>query len=126
MHSQQNIKICPKHVEFHSKNKSEKLVHLVGFIKRIYHNARSSECQNLQNGSNYMDCSSVRLMLIYGHCYGNSDNVVSLKWKADGTASSYSNGSSWTCRSDVLEQCFSTFVRPQPGKFFFHKTRARS
>ena len=23
---------CPKHVEFHSKNKSEKLVHLVGFI----------------------------------------------------------------------------------------------
>jgi len=25
---------CPKHVEFHSKNKSEKLVHLVGFILR--------------------------------------------------------------------------------------------
>ena len=25
---------CPKHVEFHSKNKSEKLVHLVGFIIR--------------------------------------------------------------------------------------------
>ena len=23
---------CPKHVEFHSKNKSEKSVHLVGFI----------------------------------------------------------------------------------------------
>jgi len=23
---------CPKHVEFHSKNKFEKLVHLVGFI----------------------------------------------------------------------------------------------
>ena len=22
-------------------------------------------------------------------------------------------------------QCFSTFVRPRPGKFFFHKTRAR-
>jgi len=29
---------CPKHVEFHSKNKSEKLVHLVGFIIRIYRN----------------------------------------------------------------------------------------
>jgi len=27
---------CPKHVEFHSKNKFEKLVHLVGFIVRIY------------------------------------------------------------------------------------------
>ena len=26
---------CPKHVEFYSKNKFEKLVHLVGFIKRM-------------------------------------------------------------------------------------------
>ena len=26
---------CPKYVEFHSKNKFEKLVHLVGFVKRI-------------------------------------------------------------------------------------------
>jgi hypothetical protein len=25
---------CPKHVEFHSKNKFKKLVHLVGFIIR--------------------------------------------------------------------------------------------
>ena len=25
---------CPKHVEFHSKNKFEKLLHLVGFIVR--------------------------------------------------------------------------------------------
>jgi hypothetical protein len=25
-------KTCPKHVEFYSKNKFEKLVHLVGFI----------------------------------------------------------------------------------------------
>jgi len=25
---------CPKHVEFHSKNKFEKLVHLIGFIIR--------------------------------------------------------------------------------------------
>jgi len=24
-----------------------------------------------------------------------------------------------------LNQCFSTFVRPRPGKFFFYKTRAR-
>jgi len=32
---------CPKHVEFHSKNKFEKLVHLVGFIIRIYHVGRS-------------------------------------------------------------------------------------
>ena len=26
---------CPKHVEFYSKNKFDKLVHLVGFIVRI-------------------------------------------------------------------------------------------
>ena len=36
---------CPKHVEFHSKNKFDKLLHLVGFIIRIYHDARSSERQ---------------------------------------------------------------------------------
>jgi len=28
---------CPTHVEFHSKNKFEKLVHLVGFIIRKIH-----------------------------------------------------------------------------------------
>jgi hypothetical protein len=27
---------CPKHVEFHFQNKSEKLVHLVGFIIRKF------------------------------------------------------------------------------------------
>ena len=37
--SQRNF---PKHVEFYSKKINfEKLVHLVGFIIRIYHNARS-------------------------------------------------------------------------------------
>ena len=34
---------CPKHVEFNSKNKFEKLVHLVGFIIRICHGARLPE-----------------------------------------------------------------------------------
>ena len=36
---------CPKHEEFHSMNKFEKLVHLVGFIIRIYHDTRSLERQ---------------------------------------------------------------------------------
>ena len=38
----------PKHVEFYTKNKFEKLVHLVGFVVRlrVYHDALSSECQN--------------------------------------------------------------------------------
>ena len=30
-------KNCPKHVEFYSKNKFEKLVHIVGFIKNLSH-----------------------------------------------------------------------------------------
>ena len=36
---------CSKHVESQSKNKFEILVHLVGLIIRIYHDARSSECK---------------------------------------------------------------------------------
>jgi len=36
---------CPKHVEIYSRNKFEKLVHLVGFIVRIYHDVRSPERQ---------------------------------------------------------------------------------
>ena len=42
VHHQRN---CPKHVEFYSKNKFEKLMHLVGFIIRIYHDARSPKRQ---------------------------------------------------------------------------------
>ena len=38
---------CPKHVEFHSKNKYEKLVYLVGFNIQIYRDARSDERQKL-------------------------------------------------------------------------------
>jgi hypothetical protein len=34
---------CAKHVEFYSKNKFEKLVHLVGFIIGVYHVARLTE-----------------------------------------------------------------------------------
>jgi hypothetical protein len=36
---------CPKRVEFYSKNQFEKLVHLVDFIIKIYHDARSRERQ---------------------------------------------------------------------------------
>ena len=36
---------CPKHVVFCSKNKFEKLVHLIGFIIRFFHDARSPERQ---------------------------------------------------------------------------------
>jgi len=43
-----------KHVEFNSKNKFDKLVHLVGFIIRICHDAPSSERQNnIQSNNKY-------------------------------------------------------------------------
>jgi len=38
-------KNCPKHVEFYSKNKFQKSVHLVDSIIRIFHDARSPERQ---------------------------------------------------------------------------------
>ena len=40
---------CPKYVEFYSRNKFQKLVHLVGFNIQIYYDARSYECQK-KNG----------------------------------------------------------------------------
>jgi len=43
---------CPKHVEIYSENKFEKLVRLVGFIIRIYHDARSPERHILQTNVN--------------------------------------------------------------------------
>jgi len=46
---------CPKHVEFYSKNKFEELVHLVGFIIRIYHDTRSPEGQNFHSLTSIKD-----------------------------------------------------------------------
>jgi len=42
-HAQRN---CLKRGEFYSINNFEKLLHLVGFIIRIYHDSRSPECQS--------------------------------------------------------------------------------
>jgi len=39
-----------RNMQFYSKNKSEKSVHLFGFIIRIYHDAWSPECQILHSG----------------------------------------------------------------------------
>ena len=44
---------CPKHVESYSKNEFEELVLIVGFIIRMYHDARCSECQIC---SSIIDC----------------------------------------------------------------------
>jgi hypothetical protein len=48
---------CPKDVEFYSKNKFEKFVHLVGFITRIYHNAWSHEYITMHGHVNTSQCT---------------------------------------------------------------------
>jgi len=53
-----------EHVEFYSKNKFEKLVHLVGVIIRIYHDARSSECQTKTFIRFRPPCIVVRFLII--------------------------------------------------------------
>ena len=41
----EKLLMMDKHVKFYSKNEFEKLVHLVGFIIRIYHDTQSPERQ---------------------------------------------------------------------------------
>jgi len=49
-------------MEFYSKNKFEKLVHLAGFIVRIYHAARSSESQIWYIGINILEKSAASVL----------------------------------------------------------------
>ena len=80
---------CPKHVEFYSKNKFQKLVHLVGFIVRIYHDARSPE---RQKSLIYESC---RIKLGYNNWFQNTSKLYffikywncTVNW-----TSSFSNG----------------------------------
>jgi len=75
---------CPKHVEFYSKNKFEKLVHLVGFIIRIYHDARSSKRQKQTSSrmSAYRDIKHWHSSV--GHVFvlrQNKEQGVLKKWR---------------------------------------------
>jgi cell division protein FtsW (lipid II flippase) len=71
---------CPKHVEFHSKNKFEKLVHLVGFIIRNLTRRTVTRTSNIT--LLYFICSySVHCL----SCPGSSQNTSkkwSRSWKA--------------------------------------------
>jgi len=77
----------PKHVEFYSKNKFEKLVHLVGFIMRMYYDARSPELQiksvNLNNNyvtlrGTFHPCCNIAevLQLLYACLSGERGSEV--------------------------------------------------
>jgi hypothetical protein len=49
------LSIIRSHLEFYLKNKFEKLVHLIDFIRRIYHDAWSPERQIFQAVFFYME-----------------------------------------------------------------------
>jgi len=57
---------CPKHVEFHSKNKFEKLVHLVGFISR-----NLSRCTVTWTPNSKMSRESARISVLCEQLHHN-------------------------------------------------------
>jgi len=63
---------CPKHIEFYSKNKFEKLVHLDGFIIRIYHDARSPERQ--------LHVTCFKFYVKMARWWFNDGNLLSIGW----------------------------------------------
>jgi len=64
---------CPKHVEFYSKNKFEKLVHLVGFIIRTCH-----EYHNVGRHYDFNNATDLeaRQELDYGKQYTSYKNIM--------------------------------------------------
>jgi hypothetical protein len=65
-------------------------------------------------------------LFLQKHCQNHSGPWVS--WSLE-TGRTTSNRYLWGQRCPTEEgvvQCFSTFVRPRPGKLFFYKTRVRS
>jgi len=92
---------CPKYVVFYSKNKFEKLVHLIGFIIRIYHDARSPKCQYT-----YMNCMHFNLTLQY---------LIALWWSKTTETCSYTEikKSSWGS-TDRKPFCFDTLLSTTP------------
>jgi len=71
---------CPKHVQFYSKNKFEKLVHLVGFIVRIYHDARSAERQINEISL----CLKANMcIIVFQLCNMVARNIYNIKFNTD-------------------------------------------
>ena len=81
---------CPKYVDFHSKKKFEKLVHLVGFVIRMYHDARSSECQNIHGccNANFMNISNSKIRVI---AFAREPNVLHNTYKFWDSALTHTN-----------------------------------
>jgi len=72
---------CPKHVEFYSRNKFEKLVHLVGFSIRIYLYCLTSYPYRSQFWT-YVRHSELRSneARVFSVNYGTKSLIVTLPW----------------------------------------------
>ena len=66
-------------VEFYSKNKFEKLVHPVGFITRIYHDARSFERQSFSKVNKHTDSCVFGLLSTEAHQKLYAPTAVTLR-----------------------------------------------
>jgi len=98
---------CPKHVDFYSKNKFQKLVHLVGFIMRIYHDTRSPERQvsNMCVTAQHSDPVSLhehgkmnQSYVQYSVCYSTTFSVATFmrrRWDLRGWGTLLQAGISW-------------------------------
>ena len=76
---------CPKHVEFYSKNKFEKSVHPVGFVIRIYHDGRLTECQTYRTVCVTQSvCGRLGRLAIVRNCFTRGD-VKSCCWLCNRT-----------------------------------------
>ena len=76
---------CPKHVEFYSKNKFEKLVHLVGFFIKNYQDARSHEHQKRREYTKvYSSCTAFLSPSKYVNKY-RFHGVLTTNWRSNQT-----------------------------------------
>ena len=79
---------CPKHVEFYSKNKFEKLVYLVGFIIWICHDAQSAERQIFWEYCCHLTPCTTAVTVHSGKCnehtfcelYCTTDKIIQRRW----------------------------------------------
>ena len=98
---------CPKHVEFYSKNKFEKLVHLVGFIIRICYKPSMNVLlmwtdQNLKNALQFKFRNNVELSTCSGGNFKTccQQSVAQYCWR---------NGKWISCPKNQIHCCVESF-----------------
>ena len=88
---------CPKHVEFYSKNKFEKLVHLIGFIIRTGTYLRIPPPPIVQQ----IPVSQGLLIIEASRSHSDTPHSVELLWTSDQPVAETSTRKHTTLRTDV-------------------------